>query len=442
MLSLALKRIILILFPLIIFFNNLAHSEITFEEILEDPSDLELNLQYAKEQEKTGNYKNTIATLERLNMLYPVNTDIKVYLLSILLEIDSAAKLQLMIDTMLQDPNTTADAREYIEGVLKIIQDQSKPKNKWFAYADVNYTHTENSNIEGKSKSGTMWFRDGLIDFSPDTMLYDKTYSKGISITTGKNIDSTSAISLNAGIKNNTQNKGGAEENDLTSVSGSYSKILGKHYILPYIYYSRPNYRNDSDDLNTLGLGFSNTYNLNQKKTISYGSSYAITNYDRVARNAAENPNQKNNETYVANVGYSQFLSDKDLLSSNISYINKIGEADFNGYNGADIKIGYTKLLSIGTVIVDRTLQKKYFDHIDTNINSIIRRKDETKISKIQLTGNIKQILPFVSNIDQKGETFYNISFTETNTSTTLVNYSAIRRNMSINITKRFSFNE
>jgi hypothetical protein len=44
-------------------------AEISYKEILDNPTDLELNLNYAKQQEKAGNFKLTIATLERLNIL-------------------------------------------------------------------------------------------------------------------------------------------------------------------------------------------------------------------------------------------------------------------------------------------------------------------------------------------------------------------------------------
>ena len=56
-------------------------SIITYEEILNNPTDLELNLNYAKQQESSGNLKLTISTLERLRMLTPSSTDIKLYLL-------------------------------------------------------------------------------------------------------------------------------------------------------------------------------------------------------------------------------------------------------------------------------------------------------------------------------------------------------------------------
>ena len=72
-----------ILFILLIFnIFNLAKAEVTYLEILKNPTDLKLNLQYAKEQEKQGEIKNVIATLERLTALYPKNIGTK-HLLSL-----------------------------------------------------------------------------------------------------------------------------------------------------------------------------------------------------------------------------------------------------------------------------------------------------------------------------------------------------------------------
>ena len=76
--SLKFKKVIFLL-SILIFCTKSALAEITFLEILENPSDLEINLKYATEQEALGRYKATLSTLERLNMLYPINTDIKTY---------------------------------------------------------------------------------------------------------------------------------------------------------------------------------------------------------------------------------------------------------------------------------------------------------------------------------------------------------------------------
>ena len=117
------KKLIVFL-SLSIFCIKPSIAEVTFQEILENPADLKINLKYATEQEALGRYKATLSTLERLSMLYPINTDIKLYLISILLKMDSVAKLQLMIETMLQDPNTSQETRDYIAEILKTIREQ------------------------------------------------------------------------------------------------------------------------------------------------------------------------------------------------------------------------------------------------------------------------------------------------------------------------------
>ena len=69
-------------------------------QILQDPNDLDLNLKYAQQQGKMGNFKQTISTLERLNMLYPENIEIKLLLLSVLVQVDSPEKANTIIEEM------------------------------------------------------------------------------------------------------------------------------------------------------------------------------------------------------------------------------------------------------------------------------------------------------------------------------------------------------
>tara|TARA_B100001142_G_scaffold281578_1_gene293392 strand:+ start:51 stop:1364 length:1314 start_codon:yes stop_codon:yes gene_type:complete len=436
--SLKFKKIILI-FTLLFLYLKPSFAEVTFEEILENPADLEINLKYATEQEALGRYKATLSTLERLNMLYPVNTDIKLYLISILLKMDSEAKLQLMIETMLQDPNTTKETRDYIEGILKTIRDQSKPKPKSFAYLDMSFTQNENSNIDGVSKSGNLYAQNNISEFPG--IKYDKTYSRGGSITVGKNLDATSAISFNGSLSINTQNKGDENENDLTSGSISYSKILGKHYLLPYVFYSRPNERS-SADLNTKGIGFNNTYNINKNNSISYSSSFTTTAYDKVAANDATNPDDANNDVYSASLGYNFTFADINLISSKISYTEKNAKKNYNAYTGPGINLSYTRIFPFGTFKIDKTYQTNTYDKKNTFIHTTINREDDIETSQIQLSGRLIQLIPFIKKLDPEGKIFYNFKHTEIDSESTLLNNSAIRKNTSFNIIKRFSLYE
>ena len=436
--SLKFKKAIFLL-SILIFYTKPSLAEITFKEILENPSDIEINLKYAKEQEALGRYKATITTLERLNMLYPVNTDLKLYLISILLKLDSESKLQLMIETMLQDPNTTDETREYIEEILKNIRQESEPKGRWFAYADLNYMQTDHSNIDGSSKSEFLWFNDAKNRMPKK--VYDKTYSRGASFTIGKNLNATSALSFNGGLSINTQNKGIENESDLSYGSLSYSKILGKHYILPYVSYSRPNERHEAD-LNSKGFGFNNTYILDKTKNITYGSSYTTTSYNKTSAIEENNPDLANNEVYRANIGYNHSFLENNLISSKFSYTRKKAKADYFGFEGNGLNIGYTRILPFGNLRIDKDYQFNDYDEKRTRLNSAIIRKDDVVTSQVQLSGRVSQLIPFLKNLDPKGQIYYNFKHVKIDSDSTMLNNTAIREQTSFKITKRFNLNE
>ena len=433
------KKIIFFLF--VIFYTQPLLAEITFEEILDDPADLELNLKYAKEQEGLGRYKTTLSTLERLNMLYPVNTDLKLYLISILLKLDSAAKLRLMLETMMQDPNTTDETRKYIEKTLATIKKQSEPKGRWFAFADVNYMQTDHSNIDGVSKTGKLFAQD--VTGEMDGLKYDKSYSRGTSVTVGKNLDSTSAVSFNTGININTQNKEPEGENDLAFGSLTYTKVKNKHFLMPYMFFSRPNQRHSTPaDSLTKGIGFNNTYSLNNTTNITYGSSYSSTVFNVKANNREDNVTNGNNEIYSSNIGYNYSFSDINLISLRASAVKKKALADFNAYVGHGLNIGYTRILPFGNLKVEKTYQQNIFDAKNSFIHSRVDRRDYIKTSQIQLSGRINQLVPFLEKIDPKSQLFFNFTYAKSDADSTILQNNAIRETASFNITKRFSLYE
>jgi hypothetical protein len=445
-------RKLIVFISLTFFFTQSLIAEITFQEILENPADLKINLKYATEQEAIGRYKATLSTLERLSMLYPVNTDIKLYLISILLKMDSVAKLQLMIETMLQDPNTSQETRDYIAEILTTIRKQSNPQPKWFAHLDLSYTQIDNSNIDGVTKSGKLFISDSDENFPIDAIKYDKTYARGSSLTIGKNIDETSAISFNAGLKINTQNKGNTFVNDLASSSVSYSKIFGKNYFIPYAFYTRTNERSE-DDLNSRGIGFNNTYNINQNNSISYSSSFVSTKYDEKASTDAVS-DDKNNDTSTGSLGYNYTFSDVNLISTKASYTRKDAKIGYNSYDGPGLNIGFTRVLPFGILKLDKTYQTNSYRGKNTKtIHSVINRKDEIETSQIQLSGRLTQVIPHIQLLGRitklipvinklEGDIFYSIKHVETDSESTLLNNSAIRKNTSFNIIKRFTLNE
>ena len=116
-------------FPVIIFlitstFTFASEKNITYMQILQNPNDLDLNLKYAQQQGKMGNFKQTISTLERLNMLYPDNTEIKLYLLSILVQVDSPEKANTIIAEMKLRKDLSSEDLETLQEIESELKDR------------------------------------------------------------------------------------------------------------------------------------------------------------------------------------------------------------------------------------------------------------------------------------------------------------------------------
>ena len=431
-------RVLIFIF-IFLFSKNVLALNITYEEILDNPSDLELNLNYAKQQEKQGNLKLTLATLERLSMLYPENLDIKLYLLSILIEMDSAVKVDLMVRTMMNDPNTSNEIKKTIAGLLLKTKEDER-KNKWFAYLDLKYLETRENNISGVTKTKKLMQEDNLLDYpvvdGRSVVKNDKTSTRAASLTFGKNIDDSSSFFVNIAADVNTINKKIKGDSDILSSSLSYFKILGSHYISPYIYVNSLNYRRQ-EDYKSVGLGFNNTYIFNEKNNINYSLGISDTVYNNNSKFSAAN--ESNSNVYSSSIRHNyNFKKDKQLATKFILNRTETLKA-YDTYYSAGLSIMYSQIYPIGTLRIKSTYLENDYDEKDSFISTSITRSDESLVTSLSLEGQVNQILPFVRILNTDNSIFYSLNLKNSDVSSNLANYDIERNFFTFSLTKRFN---
>ena len=438
------RLITYLLFVIFLFSQKSFASKITYEEILDNPSDLELNLNYAKQQESEGNLKLTIATLERLSMLYPKNVDIKLYLLSILVNMDSKIKVDLMLQTLLNDPNTTDETKSAIAELLvekNQIQEKEK-KQTWFAYLDLKYSQTEENNISATPNSKRWWTENAINDFpSPDDITivgYDKTYKRGGAFTYGKNLNDTSSIFFNLGLDINTNNKKFKGESDITSGSISYFKAIRNHYLSPYFYYNDANYRGQEDYISQ-GVGFNNTFIINEKINLNYSINYSESKY----RNGVGFPTASNNdaETLASNLRFNYNISNKTQLSAKIIKSNIESAKAYDGYDSEGVSISATTIFPIGTLSFRSTYLENEYDEREIKVHSLLDRHDESYATVLSLNGQVNQIIPMLRSINMDNSIFYNLTFKDSDVRSTILNHDISRKFYTMGLTKRINLN-
>ena len=441
-------KFILIICLFLITQSKAFSSTITFKDILDDPTDLELNLNYAKQQEKAGNFKSTIATLERLNKLYPKNSDIKLYLLSILLKMDSNVKVDFMVKTMMEDPNTDNQTKKLIAELLTNNQIQEKEKNDWIAYLDIHYSQTEEDNISGRTKSGKLSKSNGTTDSevpfpsndSRLTLEYDKTYVRGSSLTLGKILGENSSIFMNLGLNLNTNNKKLKGESDINSISLSYLKAIRNHYFSPYIFYNKNNYRRQ-EDYQSNGFGINNTYLINDKFNLNYALSYLDSKYHSNSL-FIDAGDLNNNEVYSASLRLNYNLSDKTQLNSKLIYSDTQHVKNYDSYDSYGLNLSFSRILSFGTFTASATHLTNTYDTRKTSVSSLKDREDTSLVTNLILRGDINQILPFLTRINKDNNIYYTLSFRESNVNSSISSYEIKRSFKKIGISKRINFND
>ena len=158
-----------ITYLVIFFFSQNAIAEISYQQILDEPANLELNLKYAKEQADKQRYKQTIGTLERLTSLYPTNLEIKLYLLSILLKTDSSEKVLGLIEDIKLNNQSSEENKKIIEEIiaqLNLAKQGQQVNLDWNHYLDLILGKTYNSNINSISNSKTLYINNYISNFA------------------------------------------------------------------------------------------------------------------------------------------------------------------------------------------------------------------------------------------------------------------------------------
>ena len=431
------------IFIIIFFFlliKNVYALNITYEEILDNPSDLELNLNYAKQQEKQGNLKLTIATLERLSMLYPENLDIKLYLLSILIEMDSAVKVDLMVRTMMNDPNTSDQTKKIIAELLVKTKEEEKKENKWFAYLDLTYAQTKENNISGVTKNkkimqGNVLQAYPFVDRSI-IVKADRTRKRAASITLGKNIDDSSSFFINLGADINDVDKKVKGDNDILSTSLSYFKMFGNHYTSPYLYWTKPNYTGQ-EDYQSVGAGINNTLILNEKNNINYSLAFSDTVYNTNSK--FPSANESNSNVYSSFVRHNYNFSNNKQLGSRLILNRTETLKEYDTYYSKGISLSYSQIYPIGTFNLTSTYLENDYEERESFISNKILRSDESLVTSLSLSGQINQILPFIRTINSDNSIFYSLNLKNSDVSSNIVNYDVERNFFTISLTKRLN---
>ncbi len=408
-----------------------SEKNITYMQILQKPNDLDLNLKYAQQQGKMGNFKQTISTLERLNMLYPDNTEIKLYLLSVLVQVDSPEKASTIIEEMKLRRDLSSEDLETLQEIEEELKDREP--SLWTFALDLSTGVITSDNVN--SVSSTRFKESSSEREEFNSPKFDRTLSGSMGLSASRPVGEESSLLIN--LSQTTSEQYLESDDDYQSYGltlGLDTVFLGQS-ISPYYILSKSDYQHDADSFSKM-YGLGGFFSVGERNSFSYGFSYSNSKGNN--NESDTTANETNASGHSITLGHDFIVN--QLITTNISLGYSDTDSivdDGNDYENYDVGFGINFAFPWAYIAVSNSMSFNDYKKADTSVNDTIR-SDFTNTFDIILTKAIGDIFP---GIDPNRSLFINLSYEKLFSEANIINYDYIADSFSLSFSKSFRLN-
>ena len=402
-------------------------------QILQNPNDLDLNLKYAQQQGKIGNHKQTISTLERLNMLYPENIEIKLYLLSVLVQTDAPQKAFNIIDDIKLRKDVSAEDLESVAEIEDELKGRAEPK-LWNFYADISTGVIHSNNVNNVSKTRTKLSSDSIVAF--DSAKHDRTLSGSLGLTATRSIGEASSFMINLSQTESEQYFETSDDYDTYGLTLAFDTLVGNQSLSPYLMLSKTDYEDDADSFSLMS-GIGGYFSVGERHSFSYGYSYSDSKGNNNSSDTTANETNAIGHSYI--IGHDYIFSDLISTSIGLGYSDSDAKIDAgNDYETYDINLRINFAFPWAYISIGDAISFNDYKKADSTVTSNRIRSDVTNTFDIMLT---KALGDFFPSLDPNRAFFINLSYEKVISEANILNYDYIGDSFSLSFSRSFKLN-
>ncbi len=430
-----LVRFKLFLTSIILLISSTAFSSeknITYMQILQDPNNLDLNLKYAQQQGKVGNFKQTISTLERLNMLYPDNVEIKLYLLSVLVQVDSPEKANTIIEDMKLRRDLSAEDLETLQEIEEELKDREP--SLWNITADVGFGATFSNNVNSVTKNRLKLEEDSVAAFT--SAMHDRTESASLGITATRPVGEESSLLFNFGHTTSNQYQEADDDFQSYGLTIGLDTTLGNQSLSPYLIMSKTDAQHDADSFSMM-VGVGGFFTVGERHSFSYGYSYSDSKANRNSSDLTADETNSIGHTY--NFGYDLILTPIISSSLSLGYSDSDAKVDAgNDYETYEFGLGLNFAFPWAYIAWSASTSFNDYKVADSSVTSAKLRSDNATTTDLMITKAIGDIFPA---IDPNRTLFINLSYEKTFSEANIMNYDYLADSFALSFSKALRLN-
>ena len=412
--------------------TTINNKNITYIQILQNPNDLDLNLKYAQQQGKMGNYKQTISTLERLNMIYPDNVEIKLYLLSVLVQIDSPEKANTIIEEMKLRRDLETEDLEALKEIEEELKD--KEPSLWTINLDTGLASVWSNNINSVSKTRLKMSSDSRDEFG--SAMYDRTGSGAVGLSITRPVGEGSSLLINFAHTTSDQYQEPDDDFQSYGLTFGFDTSLGNQNLSPYLIMSKTDNMADADAFSFM-YGIGGFFSVGERNSFSYG--YAFTDSKSNHNSEDNTANEGNAIGHGYTLGH-DFIVNK-LISTSIGLGYSDSDANVDAGNDAETyDFSLTINLAFPWAFISASSSHSFNDYkkADSSVVSDMARSDYVHTYGLALT---KAIGDFFPAIDPNRSFFVNLSYENVESEGNIINYDYEAESFSMSFSKSLKLN-
>ena len=409
-----------------------SEKNITYMQILQDPNNLDLNLKYAQQQGKVGNFKQTISTLERLNMLYPDNVEIKLYLLSVLVQVDSPEKANTIIDDMKLRRDLSAEDLETLQEIEEELKDREP--SLWNITSDLGFGATFSNNVNSVTKNRLKLEEDAVAEFT--SAMHDRTESASFGITATRPVGEESSLLFNFGHTTSNQYQEADDDFQSYGLTIGLDTTLGNQSLSPYLIMSKTDAQHDADSFSMM-VGIGGFFTIGERHSISYGYSYSDSKANRNSSDLTADETNSIGHTY--NFGYDLILTPIISSSLSLGYSDSDAKVDAgNDYETYEFGLGLNFAFPWAYIAWSASTSFNDYKVADSSVTTAKLRSDNSTTTDLMITKAIGDVFPA---IDPNRTLFINLSYEKTFSEANIMNYDYLADSFALSFSKALKLN-
>ena len=365
-------------------------------------------------------------------MLYPDNVEIKLYLLSVLVQVDSPEKANTIIEDMKLRRDLSAEDLETLQEIEEELKDREP--SLWNLTADIGFGLTFSDNVNSVSKTRLKYDANEISAFTSPK--HDRTEVASIGIAATRPIGEESSLLLN--FAHTTSNQYQEADDDFQSygLTIGLDTTLGNQSLSPYVIMSKTDAQHDADSF-SLMLGIGGFFTAGERHSFSYGYSYSDSKANVNASDGTADETNAIGHGYT--FGYDLILTPIISSSLSLGYSDSDAKVDAgNDYETYEFGIGLNFAFPWAYIAWSASTSFNDYKAADTTVDTTKLRSDHATTTDLMITKAIGDIFP---NIDPNRSLFINLSYEKTFSEANIMNYDYLADSFALSFSKALRLN-